>query len=171
MVEQHRGFTLFDALVALAMLAIVVGVGVPSMQHFLIENRLTLTANELVGHLRLARSEAIWRNQRVVLCPRQRTKDECANNWAQGWMLFVDSNDNLKRDVDEQVVRIYGPLTANISLASAGRRQIVFQTHGRTPGSNATFTFCHLGSVSARQIILSASGRTRAENNPAACKA
>lgn len=163
MLYPQRGFTLFDTLISTVLLAILLGMGIPALQHFLIENRLTITANELIAHLRLARSEAIWRHQRVVVCPRQSTQDLCANDWAQGWMLFVDSNGNLTRDADELIVRHYGPLAANLSLQSGGRQQVVFQAHGRTPGSNATFTLCHLATPSSRQVILSGSGRTRVE--------
>lgn len=162
MAYSQRGFTLLDAMLALAVLAITSSLGVPALQHFLIESRLTSSSNELIAHLRLARSEAIKQNRRIVICPRQAVSNHCAQKtWQQGWMLFVDSNDNHELDTGESIVRIFGPLTQQVSLQTGGRSRIIFQSHGRTPGSNATFAFCHVNVSSGRQVVLSGSGRTR----------
>jgi type IV fimbrial biogenesis protein FimT len=67
--KDVAGFTLIEMMVAIAVLAIMVAIALPSFSQLLATNRLTAQANELVASLQVARSEAIRRNARVVLCP------------------------------------------------------------------------------------------------------
>jgi type IV fimbrial biogenesis protein FimT len=62
------GFTLIELMVGVAVLAIALGVGVPSMSEFIKNSRLAAHTNDLLTSLHLARTEAIKRNARVTLC-------------------------------------------------------------------------------------------------------
>ena len=55
----NRGFTLIELMVVCAVVAILVGVAAPSLNHFVQTNRLSNETNSLVSALNLARSEAI----------------------------------------------------------------------------------------------------------------
>jgi prepilin-type N-terminal cleavage/methylation domain-containing protein len=55
------GVTLVELLVGIAILAIVLALGVPSMREWMVSQRVSSVANELVTDLQLARSEAIRR--------------------------------------------------------------------------------------------------------------
>ncbi|MEE7548711.1 prepilin-type N-terminal cleavage/methylation domain-containing protein [Xanthomonas sp. Kuri4-1] len=63
------GFTLIELMVAVAVLAITLALAIPSFTSVVNGNRLLAQSNELVASLQLARSEAIRRNAKVVLCP------------------------------------------------------------------------------------------------------
>lgn len=63
------GFTLIELMVTLAVVAITLAIGVPSFQGVVSDNRLTGAANNLIGALNVARSEAIKRGRSVVLTP------------------------------------------------------------------------------------------------------
>ncbi|HNB01701.1 MAG TPA: GspH/FimT family pseudopilin, partial [Nitrosomonas sp.] len=90
-----RGVTLIELLVTLSVLSILLTIGVPSFNQFSTSSRLNSYSNTLFSHMALARSEAIKRNSRVVVC---KSSDglSCTNsgNWSQGWVVFVDLDNN-----------------------------------------------------------------------------
>lgn len=66
--RRQAGFTLIELMVALAVLAIVLGIGVPSFQNIMERNRAASQTNELLGALQATRSEAIRRNATHRFC-------------------------------------------------------------------------------------------------------
>ncbi len=63
-----RGFTLLEVMITIAILAIALGIGVPSFIDFMRNSRLSGTANDLLADLNFARSESIKRHVPVTLC-------------------------------------------------------------------------------------------------------
>lgn len=94
-----RGFTLIELMITIAILAIVLGVAVPSFQDFVRRNRVTATANNLVSALALARSEAVKRATRVTVA---------SGDWAGGWQVFVDTA-TVGDATGDTVLRVYQP--------------------------------------------------------------
>ena len=92
MASSQAGFTLIELLVGVAIMAILLMVGVPSFQSAVASSRLTTSTNDLVSAMALARTEAIRRGTRVTVCKSANTA-QCttAGNWAQGWIIFVDT--------------------------------------------------------------------------------
>ncbi len=62
-----KGFTLLEMLIAMAILAIVISVGVPSLSGFSANQRLIGAAEQVYSHLQQARSEAVSRNTLVYV--------------------------------------------------------------------------------------------------------
>lgn len=90
------GFTLVELMIAVAIVAVVLGLALPGFQQLSTTTRLTNYANELSSAIYLARSEAIKRNQDVRLCA---TSDgsSCATEggWEGGWLILDASNNVL----------------------------------------------------------------------------
>jgi type IV fimbrial biogenesis protein FimT len=63
--RRDRGFTLIEMLIGIALVAIVLAVGIPSMQRFIVNNRLKAVNSQLVNDLNYARTEAAARNMPV----------------------------------------------------------------------------------------------------------
>lgn len=59
------GFTLIELMVAIAILAILLALAVPSVQEMIKNNRVTAQHNELVALLNYAKSEAVRRNESI----------------------------------------------------------------------------------------------------------
>ncbi len=62
---RDRGFTLLELMATITILAILLGIGIPSLTAFIQNSRVTSQANGLVSSFHLARSEAIKRGAQV----------------------------------------------------------------------------------------------------------
>lgn len=165
----EHGFTLVELLMALAVMAILGTFAVPSFHSLMDSSKLTAASNALLSSMHLARSEAIKRGNRVVLC---KTADGvvCAERggWEQGWMVFQDTNNNGERDSNEVVIQRIQPLAASLRLTgnSTVARYVSFLATGGTRlvggGFQAgTLTVCNQSAGEARLIVLNAVGRPR----------
>ena len=135
----QRGLTAIGLLVALVIVAILIGIASPSMSRFINQWRVSNTINALTGSLRVARTEAIARARPVVVCRvASSTSPPClstagTNGFASGWIVFanndVDANSDFAAASDEILLRQDAqPGIANISLNTAGR--FVFHPNG-----------------------------------------
>lgn len=93
---KQIGFTLLELMVALVVAGVLFGYAIPSMQVFLQNARLTSATNELVADLNLARSEAIKRAGRAVVCKSNTATADAptctaAASWADGRLVFIDA--------------------------------------------------------------------------------
>ena len=71
----QAGFTLVEMAVTLTVIAVLTAIAVPSFRSLTLSNRLTASANEVVGTIQLARMEAIKRNARTQLCSNSATSN------------------------------------------------------------------------------------------------
>src|SRR5262245_55462328 len=90
----HCGFTLLELMAAVAVFAVLLGVGVPAFTDVIRNNQISTASSDLVSALALARSEAMKRGVRVSICAAA-TQDTCATgeaakNWSTGWIVFTD---------------------------------------------------------------------------------
>lgn len=83
--QSSRGFTLIELMITVAILAILLGIGVPSFVDFIRNNRASTQANELATALNLARSEAVKRGLPVTL------RSPAAPNWTE-YCVYVGQN-------------------------------------------------------------------------------
>lgn len=65
--RRYEGLTLIELIVAIAVVAILLMLAIPSLQELIKNNRVSSQGNELVAMVSLAKSEAIRRNTDVTL--------------------------------------------------------------------------------------------------------
>src|SRR5258708_12613339 len=65
---RQTGFTVTELMVVLAIVAILLGIGVPSYRYITNSYRMSAEVNGLLGDLQYARSEAIKEGQTVTTC-------------------------------------------------------------------------------------------------------
>ena len=172
--KSYRGVTLIELLVAMSVLGILLAVGVPSFSQFSTNSRLTSYINLMHSNLALVRSEAVKRNGRVAIC-KSLDGSTCAasGDWDQGWIGFVDFDNDGTRDGGEEMVFMIPALQTGYSFSGNGNISdyISFDAQGMTRLTSGatqagTFTLCPeapaVGGV-GRQLILSGSGRARIE--------
>lgn len=159
------GFTLQEMLVTLAIAAILAA-GTVGVRGFVQEHRLRAELNLLMGHIHLARSEAIKRGSRVTLC-KSTDAATCstATEWTDGWILFADNNGDDERQTDEPLLRVQSALAGDLTVrfGEAGTYHYLTYKPNGSGWPNATFTFCDArGASRARAIIVHRTGRARA---------
>lgn len=157
------GFTLIELMVALAVLAVLLGLAVPSFTEVSLSGRLRSLANGLVASATLGRSEAIKRNAVVTLCASS-DGATCAatgeGDWHQGWIV---------RTVDGTVLQAQSAAPSGYRITAGSTSIIAFQPTGL--GANSTtLTICRLSpSVGSQERVveISLTGRTSVKTTTA----
>jgi type IV fimbrial biogenesis protein FimT len=168
---RHLGFTLLEALLVLVLLGILLSVVAPSMSVFRQQHQMQSQAEQLQASLMLARSQALRRQQRVTLCV-QGAAQTCATqgSWAQGWLVFVDSNGNAMREPSEILLQVQAPLPAFLTLQgnTTVDRYISYGPEGRSQSITGAFqagtlTLCAPAHAHLWRVVINAIGKPRLE--------
>ena len=90
--KPNAGFTLVEMMISVAILAILLGIGMPSFQRFIENTKIRTTADSLQAGLNLARTEALRRNARVSFWLVNNVSASCARS-ASGtsWVVAFDN--------------------------------------------------------------------------------
>ncbi|MEZ5647344.1 MAG: GspH/FimT family protein [Burkholderiaceae bacterium] len=159
----------------MAVLVIVSGMVLPGMWRWLDSIRIGVLVRAFQSDLQLTRMEAIRRGERVVLCAAE-SSDACSSRpgWHQGWLMFVDLNNNTEIDPDEPVLRYHGPVSPGWRVQ--GNRPVArYVSYGRlgmTKMVSGAFQagsvyFCRQGGGASaplpRRVVINSAGRPRSE--------
>jgi type IV fimbrial biogenesis protein FimT len=176
--DRAGGFTLLEALVVLAVVAVLVALAAPSVSGMRARHQLQAQAEGLLDSLVLARSEALRRQQRVTLCPRTRDKAcDATAPWQNGWLVFVDANDNAQREADEPLIEVHGdvPPTVRMGVSSTVKGYFSYGSEGRSQSTGGAFMagtwrFCQVSAPEGWQVVSNALGKPRIEKyTPKTC--
>jgi|TARA_R110000851_G_scaffold181511_2_gene330051 type IV fimbrial biogenesis protein FimT len=126
--SDQRGFTLIELMVTLVVLVVLLGVGIPSFNNWVVSTRMDTATMNLAGVLKQARSEAVSRQSVITLAPK-------AGGWTEGLTMYTDTdaggntayaaaNDTLIKDLEFSMGGIAASTSANaaayISFTSGG---------------------------------------------------
>lgn len=165
---KSPGFTLFELAITLAILMIMVIIALPLYHQFMASVELKNVSRLLTIHIQKAKYDAILRHKSVVLCPSV-DLSICNSNWDTSLISFVDTNHNLQRESNEEILsntelaHHYGSL----KFQKFGKKlnSIVFQGDTGLPReSNGTFTYCSYNQLKNFKLVLSKMGHTRLED-------
>jgi type IV fimbrial biogenesis protein FimT len=174
--RRQRGITLVECCTTVGIVAVVTATAAPNLGG-LAGGTDRAYAEELRSTIALARSEAIKGSSRAVIC-KSNDGSSCSRDggWSQGWMLFSDTNHNGQRDGDEPVITIREALAPGWRVTGNGSmaRYVAFEADGAPAQFSGafqagTFTICRSSreALSARSVIMSATGRVRTESRTA----
>jgi type IV fimbrial biogenesis protein FimT len=175
---RHRGFTLMEALVVLVLLSVLLTLAIPHLKGMKQKHQMQSQAEQLQSSLLLARSEALRRQQRVTLCARALepvATEYCApaGPWSQGWVVFVDSNDNARREATETLLLLHQALPGFLSLQGNATvdRYISYGPLGLSQSITGAFqagtlTLCGAGQPHVWRLVINAVGKPRLEKTP-----
>ena len=144
--KMGRGFTLLELMVAIAVLAILATVGVPSFRELIQNNRVVTQTNELVSALNFARTEAIKRGRSVEVVVTQSDP---------GWQARValDATDETLRVVERQGSQVAVDADVTIVFGPTGVPDAAAD-FAMEPGPSCT-------GQKRREIAVGASGQIR----------
>ena len=169
--RTQSGFTLYEALIVLAITAILICAGVPAMGSLLERTQVRGEHDEFLTAVNYTRSLAVDMAARVVMCPSiDRTSCAEEPEWHRGWVVFEDLDKDRERDEDETVFLSHGELTSGVTITSSRhRRRIGFLPSGLAYGANLTLRICPRDvGVHPKAIIISNAGRPRSVTLPPA---
>lgn len=167
--RANRGIGLTDVLLALGLLAVLAGAGVPALRGLLLEARMAAAVNALVHGIHAARTLARGGNRDAVVCRSDGTA-RCAGtgDWAGGWIVFVndDGDEPPQVDAGERIVTWQQPAAG---LRARSNRVAYVLRPWSLRATNGTVVFCDgRGAAGARAVIVSTTGRPRVARRSAA---
>lgn len=94
--QRQHGMTIVEVMIVLAIAGILAAIGVPGFVDLIRTKNLVAAASDLKSDLTFARSEAVKRNRRVLVCPAGTAANTCgtSTDWSVGWLVCVDSDAN-----------------------------------------------------------------------------
>jgi type IV fimbrial biogenesis protein FimT len=180
--KSVRGFTLVELMVTLSVLAILLGIAVPSFTGAIASTAVAGHVNTFMADARFARTEAIKRGANVTMCRSDNAETAtptcstaAATDWSAGWLIFekVDSTApvNLAAFVQARgdiLIRVQGALTQSGGMATASAtpfNAFTYNAIGRT-NNNGSITASPRGSLSIdpsyqRILVIDTVGRAR----------
>ena len=153
-----RGFTILELLVAIAVLAILVGIGVPSFIDVVRNNRIAAASANFVAALTLARDEALKRGTRVSMCPAE-DQDSCADttDWSSGWIVFADDfGDAGVVDEADTILQIWAAPGSEVTVLAEDAATFSFTSRARALRAQE-FTVSKEGCIGNQQRVVEVS--------------
>ena len=175
MKSLEQGFTVNELLIALSIATIVIGYTVPSLSQLLESVRLGSYANQFLNHYRFARSSAILLDHNLHFCSRSDLLCNEKEDWSNGWLIYIDKNNNQQADEGE-ILRVGNGLPNNYSLSpNVNSNQLIFYTNGEVKKLNGslpliTFRLCSIKAndknqeIYARELVINGGGRMRLQH-------
>lgn len=160
------GFTLIELMIVVSLISVLVSVGVPSFKDLMERNQLTSSINQFVSSLSLARSEAIKRKQKVVLCASNDGKTCAAGTGYEiGWIVYAENEvpENNRDEDNQALIWVQESLADSLTLygnTSSVQSPLQYGATGRINGIGGRVTLCKNNRVDkARAITINPTGR------------
>lgn len=159
--DYGSGFTLIELMVTLSVAAILLMIGVPNFRDFINNNRLSSQANDFVGTMTLARSEAIKQNRVVLVCPLETNASSlcwptsgsptpcCGRNWGNGTLIWVDRDNDDVVDTppnvppaQNEIIRVSAATSGNsVTAIKQGTSTTIARTGFNSSGNSTSWDF------------------------------
>ena len=162
---RYNGFTLLELLITHAVISILVATAAPSLSAIVAYERSVILTNELAGALAFARAEAVTKNSTIITCQSSNgSKCNRSENWHNGWIIFNDKNNNIQRENDEPLLKVYAAANNGTEVIFNGawnRNHYMRYKPGGEAHPNGSFTICNPNIGVGKALIMTQSGRLR----------
>lgn len=155
--RKMQGLTLIELMVTISVLAIILGIAVPSFDRFVKSSRAEAQTSAMSSSLNLARSEAVKRGENIIV-------EAISSNWMNGWVVKTSA---------DQIIRSYPAVEGDVTLAVTPNSSITFNSRGQLDGvalgSQVTLNYSVTGFCDLdREITINSIGRV--SSNRGSCE-
>ncbi len=183
MKKTNSGFTIIELLIAMAVVAILTLIAVPSFNDLIDSTARRTQLASIGGDLRNAREVGLGRSRDAVICSSiNGTACNGNTDWSSGWIVFLDRNGNQVPDygtntcaLDEDcLISSQAALTQQITL-NADNNFVVFSKLGERDAGASTFRLCSEKALAVNDvddshtISIAASGFVAVTGGAAVC--
>jgi type IV fimbrial biogenesis protein FimT/type IV fimbrial biogenesis protein FimU len=157
-----QGFTLVELMVAIAVVAIISTIAMPSLNNFMVNMRVDNEITELQRLLLTARNMAINTGKNTTVCPL--SSGSCTTNWQNEISVFTNGSNDVATNntfaAPDELVKVKGSIKSGDQL-EFDNTSVVFAPSGRLITAQGSFSYCPKEATNeSRGIDLSVSGRS-----------
>ncbi len=160
--NASAGFSLYELLLSLVLIAMLTGLAVSSFASTVANGRIRTEVNALFHAMHTARKESIMRRSVVSICPSVDGRSCSATlDWSAGWIMFnnIDRDEPPRVDIGEPVLQVHRA-SPEVRI-TANRRGFTLRATVKR-ATNGTLVVCDRRSrVAARALVVSYTGRPR----------
>lgn len=122
-IRPQAGFTLYELLITTIIVGVVMTYGLSNIGEFTRNSRLTAAANDLHASFYMARSEAARARTFITICAStdpMAADPSCGGTFEDGWIVFVDNNGDIIRDLGDAILRRHDALDDSVRIDTPG---------------------------------------------------
>jgi len=129
------GVTLIELLIVITIVAILMGIGVPSYRYISTSYRISGEINGLLGDVQFARAEAVKEGQNVTVCVSSDGLTCAGTAWQAGWIVFSDPTSAKTTNGNAALVlRRQAAFTGSDTFSNAATGALIFNREGLASG-------------------------------------
>ncbi len=156
------GFSVIELIIVMAIACILLALGLPSFVNFTRDVRAGSMMSQLTADIQVARSEAVKRNTRILLCARNGnacTGAPAAAAWMNGWLVCYDRDSNGACDpstaAEPNPIKAQDAIAAPLAIAGPAVNLVMLPTGATSAGAVFSVTG---GTAISRTATIQASG-------------
>lgn len=171
--KNQNGFTLIELLIAIAVAAILLGIGIPSFSGAIQNSKVSADYSKFTQALYLARSEAVKSNLPVTVCPKMSPNaEQCGTSsidWEHGILVFADNSpfhDDTTAIIgpEDEILSSHDKIRSDNTVVALGstdktantateRLHIRYGQQGQADWANGSFLLCHDSNVELSRVL------------------
>ncbi len=169
--KRERGFTIIELMTSIVILSVLAFLAAPAMFDLIQRSKIDATTSDLMRSVVAARTEAVARNQSIVICSSSDAATCTSGGWSAGWLTYVDTDRDGTMDAGEEVLTLYQLMNdATLTTNTANVHSMSFNSDG-TLDEAISFRVCGetADPDSGYSIAISVTGRPRSSKGVASC--